>query len=191
MVSPCHATVRSTGSGRATTCGGSSPMCNMWMQRCSSATDTCYPPSNSWPPRTVLPPPRRWGKKETGVFVFGSTVDQEEFVYSGRNKKSTNCMEVFFIIFLILLEPISYLKFIPNCLLWGSKCVNLTGERRNVKLFRVTQCWGSVTFWCGSGSSDSYLWLMDPDLEPASDPDPASFFRDFKDGKKKFHSFSS
>ncbi len=27
------------------------------------------------------------------------------------------------------------------------------------------QCWGSVTFWCGSGSgsSDPYLWLMDPD----------------------------
>jgi hypothetical protein len=25
------------------------------------------------------------------------------------------------------------------------------------------QCWGSVTFWCGSGSPDPYLWLMDPD----------------------------
>ncbi len=29
------------------------------------------------------------------------------------------------------------------------------------------QCWGSVTFWygsgCGSGSSDPYLWLKDPD----------------------------
>ncbi len=24
------------------------------------------------------------------------------------------------------------------------------------------QCWRSVTFWCGSGSADPYLWLMDP-----------------------------
>ncbi len=36
-------------------------------------------------------------------------------------------------------------------------------------------CWGSVTFWCGSGSGsgspDPHLWLMDPD----SAPDPAHF----------------
>jgi hypothetical protein len=25
------------------------------------------------------------------------------------------------------------------------------------------QCWGSVTFWYGSGSEDPYLWLTDPD----------------------------
>jgi hypothetical protein len=43
---------------------------------------------------------------------------------------------------------------------------------------RAKQCWGSVTFWCGSGSPDPYLWLMDPD------PDPASFFNDFKEVKK-------
>ncbi len=36
------------------------------------------------------------------------------------------------------------------------------------------QCWGFVTFWCGSG--DPYLWLMDP----------ASFFRDFNDAKKDY-----
>ncbi len=31
---------------------------------------------------------------------------------------------------------------------------------------REYQCWGSVTFWCGSGSLDPYLWLMDPDPPP-------------------------
>jgi hypothetical protein len=42
------------------------------------------------------------------------------------------------------------------------------------------QCWGSVTFWRGSGtgSADPYLWLMDPDLTP--------FFSDFKDAKKNY-----
>ncbi len=36
------------------------------------------------------------------------------------------------------------------------------------------QCWGSVTFWCGSrsGSRDPYLWLVDPDPAPTPDPDP-------------------
>ncbi len=28
------------------------------------------------------------------------------------------------------------------------------------------QCWGSVTFWYGSGSSDPYLWQTDPDADP-------------------------
>ncbi len=39
-----------------------------------------------------------------------------------------------------------------------------------------------MTFWCGSGSSDLYLWLMDPD--PTSDP--TCFFDDFKDAKRIF-----
>ncbi len=32
----------------------------------------------------------------------------------------------------------------------------------------IKQCWGSVTFWCGSGSGspDPYLWLMDLDPNP-------------------------
>ncbi len=34
------------------------------------------------------------------------------------------------------------------------------------------QCCGSMTFWCGSGSADPCLRLMDPD--PDSDPDPGS-----------------
>ncbi len=40
------------------------------------------------------------------------------------------------------------------------------------------QCWGSVTFWCGSGSrfAGPYLWLTDPDQTP--------FFSDFMDAKK-------
>ncbi len=34
--------------------------------------------------------------------------------------------------------------------------------------WRLNQCWGSVTCWCGSGSGspDPYLWLMDPDPTP-------------------------
>jgi hypothetical protein len=43
------------------------------------------------------------------------------------------------------------------------------------------QCWGSVTFWCGSGSPDQYLLLMDPD--------PTPFFSDFKDAKIIFYIF--
>ncbi len=40
----------------------------------------------------------------------------------------------------------------------------------------LNQCWGSVTFWYGSGSADHYLWLMDL----------THFFSDFKDAKKKY-----
>ncbi len=54
------------------------------------------------------------------------------------------------------------------------------------KEINASQCWGSVTFWCGSGSPDLYLWLMDPD----STPDPTPFFIDFQDGKFFFHNFS-
>ncbi len=28
---------------------------------------------------------------------------------------------------------------------------------------RWKQCFGAMTFWCGSGSADPCLWLMDPD----------------------------
>jgi hypothetical protein len=39
----------------------------------------------------------------------------------------------------------------------------------------------SMKFWCGSGSSDPYLCLMDPD----ADPDPAIFVSDLQDINKK------
>jgi hypothetical protein len=54
------------------------------------------------------------------------------------------------------------------------------------KIKMMIQCWGSVTLWCGSGSPDSYLRLMDPDPLPDPDPtpDPTPFFIDFKDAKK-------
>jgi hypothetical protein len=42
----------------------------------------------------------------------------------------------------------------------------------------LNQCWGSVTFWCGSGSPDPYLWLVDPDQYPT--PDPTPFFGDYR-----------
>ena len=43
------------------------------------------------------------------------------------------------------------------------------------------QCCGFLTFWCGSGSADSCLSLMDP----YSDPDPAIFVIDLQDSNKK------
>ncbi len=48
-----------------------------------------------------------------------------------------------------------------------------------------SQCSGSMTFWCGSGSGDPCLWLMDPD--------PAVFVIDLQDANKKlfFLSFSA
>ncbi len=52
---------------------------------------------------------------------------------------------------------------------WG----NETGK---VPLFNKpkNQCCGSMTFWCGSGSADPCLWLMDPD----SEADPSIFIID-------------
>ncbi len=47
-----------------------------------------------------------------------------------------------------------------------------------------SQCWGSVTFWCGSGSADLYLWPTDLAPDPDPTPDPTPFFSDFKDAKK-------
>jgi len=43
-------------------------------------------------------------------------------------------------------------------------------------LLSFQQCWGSVTFWCGSGSADQYVLLTDP----YPTPDPVLFFSDFK-----------
>jgi hypothetical protein len=46
-----------------------------------------------------------------------------------------------------------------------------------------SQCWGSVTFWYGSGSADPKLLLMDSD--PATDP--AIVVSDLQDGKYLNH----
>jgi hypothetical protein len=56
------------------------------------------------------------------------------------------------------------------------KALKLLGD--NVPVTR-NQCWGSVTFWCGSGSADRYLWLAN------LAPDPTIFFSDFKDANNK------
>ncbi len=47
---------------------------------------------------------------------------------------------------------------------------NLSHLRRKKIDKCQNQCWESVTFYCGSGSSDPYLWLMDPDS--TQDPTP-------------------
>ncbi len=41
----------------------------------------------------------------------------------------------------------------------------------------TSQCFGSMTFWCGSGSADPCLLLMDPD--------PAIFVIDLQEANKK------
>ncbi len=45
----------------------------------------------------------------------------------------------------------------------------------------VVQCCGSMTIWCGSGSADPCLWLMDPD----ADPDPSILIIVLQDANKK------
>ncbi len=53
----------------------------------------------------------------------------------------------------------------------------------------LKQCCGSMTFWCGSGSVDPCLWLMDPDSDPDADPDPSIFIIDLQDANKKLMFF--
>ncbi len=59
------------------------------------------------------------------------------------------------------------------------KEIDLKNPKTNTKNAGMhnAQCWGSMTFWCGSGSADPCLWLMDPD--------PAIFFIDLQDANKK------
>ncbi len=45
------------------------------------------------------------------------------------------------------------------------------------QLITVQQCSRSMKFWCGSGTGDPCLWLMDPD--------PAIFIIDLQDANKK------
>ncbi len=58
--------------------------------------------------------------------------------------------------------------------LWGFVCWDL-----QVSFHCPNQYCGSMTFWCGSGSADPCLWLMDPD------PDPAIFVIDPSRCKQK------
>ncbi len=62
---------------------------------------------------------------------------------------------------------------------------HLKGRPQKIAYFLSVS--GSVTFWygsgCGSGSSDPYLWLTDPDADPALDP--ALFVSDLQDANKK------
>ncbi len=51
-----------------------------------------------------------------------------------------------------------------------------------VKYVDYIQYSGSVIFWYGSGSSDPYLWLMDPT------PDPVLFVSKLQNVKKNFFS---
>ncbi len=50
---------------------------------------------------------------------------------------------------------------------------------------KEVQCWRSVTFWCGSGSSDPHLGLVDQDPTPDSTP----LFSDFEEQNNFFKYF--
>ncbi len=55
----------------------------------------------------------------------------------------------------------------------------------------MSQCCGSMTFWCGSGSADPCLGLMDPDpdSDPDADPDTSFFIIGLQDANKKLICF--
>ncbi len=77
--------------------------------------------------------------------------------------------------------------FNPNFLI-QNKRTNLTINKNNMAVAKwLTQCCGSMTFWCGSGSgcgsADPCLWLMDLDLDP--DPNPFIFIIELQDTNKK------
>ncbi len=65
----------------------------------------------------------------------------------------------------------------PSCV-----SANFVLEFKALGQLTSKHCWGSVTFWCGSGYADLYLWLMDPDPTP----DPTPFFSDFNAKKNYF-----
>ncbi len=46
-------------------------------------------------------------------------------------------------------------------------------------MYSGRQWCGSMTFWCGSGSADPCLELMDPD--PDADPEPSIFITERRD----------
>ncbi len=56
--------------------------------------------------------------------------------------------------------------------------------QRSSKQKKKKYCYGSMQFWCGSGSADLYFCLMDPD--PDADPNPAIFVSDLQGVNKKF-----
>jgi hypothetical protein len=78
----------------------------------------------------------------------------------------------------------------PNFKCLNIKCLNCNTAFKTIQRFAiiiiVKQCWGSMTFWCGSGSADPYLCLMDPASNPFLTLDSTPFFSDIKDAKKKF-----
>ncbi len=76
----------------------------------------------------------------------------------------------------------------PTMLTWGSP--QYSPVKEHSYRHSISQTWhlepmlSILTFWCGFGSRDPYLWQMDPDPYPT--PDPSPFFSDFKDAKKLF-----
>ncbi len=58
--------------------------------------------------------------------------------------------------------------------MWKGSC-SLAEQRFELRHSEI-QCWGSVTFWYGSVSSDPYLWLTNPDADPGG-PKTYGFYR--------------
>ncbi len=89
----------------------------------------------------------------------------------------------------------STFKHITNCIFLEAFSCSLRNPseddlpilrtREGNSMYYTSQCGGSMTFWCGSGSgsADPCLWLIDPD--PDSDSDPAIVIIDLQDANKK------
>jgi hypothetical protein len=84
-------------------------------------------------------------------------------------------------------HALKFISFCQNCGLWVRVRIQL-----NVYLLCETIIifkWsGSVTFWCGSGSSIHTFDISDPDPDAGADPapDPALFVSDLQDANKKY-----
>ncbi len=70
----------------------------------------------------------------------------------------------------------------PKQSICGNKVANFSG------CFK--QCSGSMTFWCGSGSADPCLGLMDPHSDSDPDPDHAISSLTFKRPTKNIFLYS-
>jgi hypothetical protein len=86
------------------------------------------------------------------------------------------CLDFIFVNFNMHASHITHASSSNSILLSGICCLLCSGN----------QCCGSIKFWCGPGSADPYLCLMDPDsdADPDVDPDSAIFVSDLQKSTK-------
>ncbi len=125
------------------------------------------------------------GKTETeregrgGVIIAVSADERGGDGDKGPNKKATSKKHRAYIAYLLpsSMMPDSLSFSISSSISSVSSCAILK-EKEQYWHHPTRQCWGSVTFWCGSAT----LWLTNSH----PDEDPAPFFSDFRDAKNFF-----